>query len=103
MNTGAQEVLNSTVCHWSVVADGRTSQPSRQPVIKKTFEKLRDHHAVIGLRQVQKAGAAPCGVGRSKAAHTPSARIQVLVRRQCARMVSCSGRVSVQPVGLWGR
>ena len=41
VNTEAHEVLNSiNLPMWGVMAAGMTSQPKRQPVIKKLLEKL---------------------------------------------------------------
>ena len=41
MNTGAQDVLNSiSLPSAGIKSGGNTSQPSRQPVIRKLFEKL---------------------------------------------------------------
>ena len=103
--TGAHEVLNSINLPRCNVADGgNTSQPSRQPVIRKLLEKLcATIKRSCGEAMSRKLGAAPFSLGsKYSRSYTSSARIQVPVLRQCARMAACSPRVSVQPVGLLG-
>ena len=64
-NTGEQEVLNSIslpIC--GVMLSGITSQPKRQPVIKKLLEKLCTTTSLSsGSAMSRKLGAQPLGVG----------------------------------------
>ena len=62
-NTGAQELLNSTSLPTaSRCPAGSTSQPRRQPVIKKLLEKLcTTTRRSSGAAMSRKLGAARCG------------------------------------------
>ena len=103
--TGEQEVLNSiSLPMCGVMSGGITSQPRRQPVIKKLLEKLcTTTNRSCGSAMSRKLGAQPLGVGsKYSRSYTSSAKIQVPVLRQCASRVCCSARLSVQPVGLLG-
>jgi hypothetical protein len=65
VNTLVHEVLNSTsLPMWCVIDGGITSQPSRQPVIKKLLEKLcTTTRSDLRLGNVQKLGRKPLAVG----------------------------------------
>ena len=83
---------------------GRTSQPRRQPVIRKLFEKLcTTIRRSSGSAMSRKLGAQRRAAARRRSARRPRRRrSRCRCERQCARIVSCSARVSVQPVGLLG-
>ena len=64
-NTGAHDVLNSiSLPIVAVSASGSTSQPSRQPVIKKHLrEAVGDDQPIVGRGDVEEARrAAGCGL-----------------------------------------
>ncbi len=65
VNTLAHEVLNSiSLPSASVMAAGATSQPSRQPVIRKLLEKLcATTRRSSGAATSRKLGAQPWSVG----------------------------------------
>ena len=65
VKTLAQEVLNSISLPMpSISAGGSTSQPRRQPVMRKLLEKLcATTSRSSGVARSRKLGAQPLGVG----------------------------------------
>ena len=105
MNTGEQEVLNSSSLPTAgVMLAGMVSQPKRQPVIKKLLEKLLTTTSRSSASDTsRKLGALwPGAPSKKRRSYTSSASTQVPVRLQWAKICSCSARLKVQPVGLLG-
>ena len=82
----------------------RQHQPAQAPAgHQEALGKAVRHHQPVFVRgDVEEARGSQRRAPKWMRSYTSSATIQVPVRRQCARIASCSSRVSVHPVGLLG-